>query len=70
MKDMKEYERYGIAVDQRYRPADGSGGFVIVRDVEKYADCGDVVVFNPATKKEYRIDAFKLAVCRYSLVTE
>jgi len=65
---MKAYERYGIQVGQVYVPADGSQNQLTVRDVQTYADCDDVVVFNAHTGVEQRIDAFKLAMVRYSLL--
>lgn len=64
---MKAYQRYGIAVGQVYAPADGSQNRLTVRDVETYADCDDVVVFDEAQGIERRIDAFKLAKVRYRL---
>lgn len=67
---MKAYQRYGIAVGQVYVPADGSQNRLTVRDVETYADCDDVVVFDEAQGIERRIDAFKLAKVRYSLHTQ
>ena len=67
---MFAYQRYGIAVNQRYTPADGSSGTLLVLDVETHAHCDDIVVRNTTTDQEYRIDAFKLAMCRYRLVSE
>jgi hypothetical protein len=64
---VKAYQRYGIAVGQVYVPADGSKNRLTVRDVETFADCDDVVVFDEAQGNERRIDAFKLAKVRYSL---
>lgn len=64
---MKDYQRYGISVGQDYVPADGSKNTLTVRDVEKYADCGDVVVLDELRNEERRIDAFKLARARYRL---
>jgi hypothetical protein len=66
---MKGNERYGIAVGQVYVAADGSKNRLTVRDVETYADCDDVVVFDEAQGIERRIDAFKLAKVRYSLLS-
>lgn len=63
------YQRYGIERDQVYVPADGSKNRLTVVDVEKYADCDDVVVFDEVQGKERRIDAFKLAMVRYTLLT-
>lgn len=63
----KDYERYGIAVDQVYVPADGASGQLTVLDVTTYADCGDVVVQPAGAAEPYRIDAFKLARVRYCL---
>jgi len=67
---MKTYEKYGIAVGQKYGRADGSKGFVSVLDVETYADCDDVVIFDPTENRTYRIDCFKLAMVRYFLLEE
>lgn len=68
MSKQYDYEKYGIEVGQNYEPADGSTNLLTVIDVETYADCGDVVVFDHASDQERRIDAFKLAMVRYSLV--
>lgn len=65
---MSAYKRYGIEVGQVYVPADGSKNRLTVRDVETYADCDDVVVFDEVQGVERRIDAFKLAKVRYSLL--
>jgi hypothetical protein len=62
--------RYNIEIGQRYVPADGSGGSLIVVDVAKYADCDDIVVYDTIKKSERRIDAFKLAMVRYTLSAE
>jgi hypothetical protein len=67
---MNAYKRYGIEVGQVYVPADGSNNRLTVRDIETYADCDDVVVFDEAQGIERRIDAFKLARVRYSLQTQ
>ncbi len=67
---MFAYQRYKIEVGQKYVPADGSTNTLTVVDVEKYADCGDVVVFDAVQKTDRRIDCFKLAMVRYSLVEE
>ena len=64
---MKDHLRYGISVGQVYVPADGSKNRLTVLDAEKYADCGDVVVFDELRNEERRIDAFKLAKVRYCL---
>lgn len=64
---MNDYERYGVAVDQAYVPADGSKNRLTVIDVLTHAKCGDVIVFDELSKKERRIDAFKLARVRYCL---
>lgn len=48
-------------------PADGSQNRLTVRDVETYANCDEVVVFDEAQSIERRLDAFKLAMVRYSL---
>jgi len=63
------YKRYGIERKQVYVPADGSMNRLTVVDVETYADCDDVVVFDEAQGQERRVDAFKLAMVRYSLLT-
>lgn len=62
-----DYQKYGIVVGQVYVPADGSKNRLIVRDVETFDVCGDVVVFDENQNKERRIDAFKLAMVRYTL---
>lgn len=64
---MNAYERYGITVGQVYVPADGSKNRLIVRDIETYAGCDDVVVFDEMQGLERRIDAFKLSMVRYCL---
>lgn len=64
------FVRYNIEIGQRYVPADGSGGSLVVTDVTKYADCDDIVVYDTIKKSERRIDAFKLAMVRYTLSTE
>jgi hypothetical protein len=64
------FVRYKIEIGQRYVPADGSGGSLIVTDVTKYADCDDIVVYDTIKKSERRIDAFKLAMVRYTLSAE
>jgi len=64
---MFDYQRYKIEVGQRYVPADGSKNTLVVMDVEKYADVGDVVVFDSVQNTERRIDCFKLAMVRYCL---
>ena len=67
---MFDYQKYKIEVGQKYVPADGSKNTLTVVDVEKYADCGDVVVHDSVQNAERRIDCFKLSVVRYSLVEE
>lgn len=67
---MSQYERYGVEVGQVYVPADGSKNRLTVRDVTKYADCGDIVVFDEAQGCERRIDAFKLVCVRYTLLKD
>lgn len=59
-------QKYGIAVDQKYISVEGYT--VTVVDVTTYADCDDVVVRNDKGE-ERRIDAFKLAMVRYALVS-
>lgn len=61
---------YGIAPGQLYAPADGSEGVVIVLDVDTYAECSDVLVYDTLLKELRRIDAFKLAKCRYMRLAE
>ena len=68
---MFAYQIYKIEVGQKYVPADGSkNNTLTVVDVETYADCGDVVVFDEVQKANRRIDCFKLAMVRYSLVDD
>lgn len=64
---MSAVTKYGIENGQMYTAADGSGLTVQVIDADTYAYCDDVVVRNHQGN-EYRIDAFKLAMVRYSLV--
>lgn len=64
---MNAYQRYDIQVGQVYKPTDGSRNRLIVRDVLKHAERGDVVVFDEAQQEERRIDAYKLARVRYYL---
>ena len=59
--------KYGIKVGQIYTPADGSNGALIVKDIDMFSKCDDVVVYDTIAKKERRIDAFKLAMVRYTL---
>ena len=61
--------KYGIENGQRYVPADGSSGCLIVVDAEIHASCDDVVVYDMISGKDYRMDAFKLAMVRYKLVS-
>jgi hypothetical protein len=67
---MKDYERYKIKVGQIYKPVDGSYNRLTVEDVTTYADCGDVVVFDTLLTYNRRIDAFKLAMVRYTLAED
>lgn len=60
-------EKYGIKVGQIWKAADGSRNDVEVLDVDKYAYCDDVLVKSHINGSEYRIDTFKLAMCRYYL---
>jgi len=67
-------EKYGIKVGQIYIAADGSHCGHIVTDITTFADCGDVIT-RPFTSTAFaadgnRIDAFKLAMVRYELVSE
>lgn len=65
------YERYGIRVGQVYRAADGiSLSRLTVVDVDTYRGCDDVVVLDELSGVERRIDAFKLAMVRYQLVSD
>ena len=59
---------YGVRNGQVYFPADGTDRRLLVLDCDTYAACGDVVVRDMATNAEFRIDAFKLAMVRYTLV--
>lgn len=59
----------GIENGQVYVPADGSKNELLVVDCETYADVDDVVVFDKLQQKERRIDAFKLAMVRYTLAS-
>lgn len=61
--------KYGIKVGQIYTPADGRNGKLIVKDVDTFSKCADVVVYDTIAKKERRIDAFKLAMVRYKLAS-
>ena len=58
-------EKYDIKVGQIWTSADGSKGGVEVVDIDTYAYCDDVVVRCLIRNIEYRIDTFKLAMCRY-----
>lgn len=59
--------KYGIKNGQIYQSS--SGGHVQVIDCETFASCDDAVIRDEAGE-ERRIDAFKLAMVRYSLVAE
>lgn len=64
--------KYGIEVGQIYIAADGSKCGHLVTDTTTFTSCDDVVT-NPFTPDGFkgdgnRIDAFKLAMVRYSLV--
>ncbi len=61
--------KYGIANGQVYTAADGVSGSIKVIDCETYNDVDDVIVERPDGTR-YRIDAFKLVMVRYRLVTE
>lgn len=67
---MFAYEKYGIALGQNYVPADGTKNLLIVVDVKTYAECDDVVVLDMSSGEKRRIDCFKLAMVRYSLVDD
>lgn len=59
---------YGIEVGQIYRAADGVSGTYLVVDTTTYADVDDVIVYSiDRDQKHHRIDAWKLARCRYVL---
>lgn len=65
---------YGIEVWQIYLAADGSKCGHLVTDVTSFSHCGDVVT-TPFAARGWgqagnRIDAFKLAMVRYSLSPE
>jgi hypothetical protein len=64
---MLDHERYNVKVGQRYVPADGSVNVLSVINVETYADCGDVIVYDHFQRVERRIDCFKLVLVRYKL---
>lgn len=65
-------QMYGIEEGQIYISADGSKGGYVVTDAHTYAACDDVVVQGFTASGMYgdprRIDTFKLAKVRYSLV--
>lgn len=65
-----DYKQYGITVGQVYCAASDSQNVPKLRvvDVLKYADCDDVVVYDIIQGMERRIDCFKLAMVRYSLI--
>ena len=67
---MKAPSFYGVRNGQVYIPADGSVRRLLVLDCDTYASCGDVVVRDMATNAELRMDAFKLAMVRYTLASE
>lgn len=48
---MFDYQKYGIDIGQKYASANGMDHVVEVIGVLKYADCGDVVIFDLKTKK-------------------
>lgn len=61
---------YGVKVGQEYIRADGTNDEVLtVVDADTFAYCDDVVVRNQLGETR-RIDAFKLAMARYSLKEE
>lgn len=62
---MYAYEKYGIEVGQRWYPASGAKGSVLVVGVEEFKECGDVVIYCEIERNTRRIDAFKLSY-RYS----
>lgn len=69
---MSPIERYGIKVGQRYARADGADHILEVTDTTTFAHCDDVVVKETicglTLRDVRRIDAFKLAMVRYSLL--
>jgi hypothetical protein len=68
LSEETEAAKFGVEVGQVYVPADGSKNKLTVKDVDTYADSGDVIVFDEIQQIERRISAFKLAKVRYSLV--
>lgn len=65
---MSMIDRYNIQVGQTWAAADGSRGLVRVIDTSTYRAQDDVVIQTQEGVK--RIDAWKLAACRYYLVSE
>jgi len=63
-------EKYGIKNGQTYMAADGTNHGYKVIDSATYADVDDVVVADLKTGAQRRIDAFKLAMVRYSLMED
>ncbi len=71
---MSAIDRYSIKVGQVYHRADGTDEDAEVTDITTFADCDDVVikltVGNLPLSDPRRIDAWKLARCRYYLCTD
>lgn len=59
-------EKHGIEVGQLYQRADGADEVLEVVDTATYRHCSDVVVRDIQKDYRFRIDAFKLAVTRYT----
>lgn len=59
-------EKHGIEVHQLYQRADGTDEVLEVVDTTTYRHCSDVVVRDIQKDYRFRIDAFKLAVTRYT----
>ena len=57
---------YGIENGQIYDRADGEDDSVVVVDCDTYSFCDDVVI-RDKFGNDRRIDAWKLAKCRYTL---
>lgn len=64
------YLNYGIKVGQTYERTDGSRSTYVVLNVNAFADCDDVVVYDVMENTVRRIDCFKFAMVRYALLKE
>lgn len=66
-------DNYRVQRNQIYMAADGGNYGVLVVDADLFSHLGDVIVvpFSASTgfagSKPYRIDTFKLTMCRYFL---